>query len=589
MKNELLEALKKAASAAGVEVSSASAVNIDFPESLEHGDFTTNVAMVNAKKLSISPRALAEKIVAEFEKTKPASVEAVNIAGPGFINFKIKDEVFAKEVLNPAKAAKATKDARKKPAKILIEHTDPNTFKPFHIGHLMANAIGESLSRLVSFSGADVTRICYPSDIGLHIAKSIWAIKKCERGASAATDIPADTAPVIERTAFLGKMYAEGTATYEADPQAKKEIDALNVAIYEKSDKAANIWYEKGRKWSLEHFELLYKRLGTQFDEYIYESEVAPIGKSIVEKFLDKGIFEKSEGAVVFPGEKYGLHTRVFISAIGLPTYEAKDIGLNVTKFQKHPEAEKSIIITANEQNDYFRVLIKALSCIDENVGAKTKHIGHGMLRLPSGKMSSRTGKVITAETLIDDIKALVVQKIADRKFTPAEADEVADMVAIAAIKYTILRQAIGGDVIFDSAASISFEGDSGPYLQYAAVRAGAILQKAADEGIGTANAVGAADGKNVATKLPEKVGDLEKLITRFSVVAERACTEYAPQHIAGYLISLASTFNSFYASQMIVDKKNPLSPYYVAVTKAFRQTMIDGLDLLGIKVPKRM
>jgi len=171
----------------------------------------------------------------------------------------------------------------------------------------------------------------------------------------------------------------------------------------------------------------------------------------------------------------------------------------------------------------------------------------------------------------------MVTEKIADRKFSPEEAGEVADMVAIGAIKYTILRQAIGGDVVFDSAAAISFEGDSGPYLQYAAVRAGAILQKATDEGIDS----------NI--QLPTKVGELEKLLTRFPVVAERACAEYAPQNIANYLINLASTFNSFYASQIIVSKKDPLSPYYVAVTKAFRQTMIDGLELLGIKVPKRM
>ncbi len=582
MKNELIGALKTAASAAGVEASLIGAITLDFPDNTEHGDFTTNVAMVNAKKLAMNPRALAEKIVSEFEKVKPTIIKEVSIAGPGFINFKIKDEVFAKEVLAVSSEAskKVAKSAKNNSANILIEHTDPNTFKPFHIGHLMANAIGESLSRLVKHSGADVTRICYPSDIGLHIAKSIWAIRKCEN--ESPKSIPTDKASVIDRTAFLGKMYAEGTAAYDADPQAKKEIDALNVAIYEKSDKAANAWYEKGRKWSLEHFELLYKRLGTQFDEYIYESEVAPIGKSIVEKFLAKGVFEKSEGAVVFPGEKHGLHTRVFISSIGLPTYEAKDIGLNITKFEKHPKTEKSIIITASEQNDYFKVLIKALTCIDENVGTKTKHIGHGMLRFASGKMSSRTGKVITAETLIDDIKALVVQKIADRKFSPAEADEVADMVAIGAIKYTILRQAIGGDVIFDSTASISFEGDSGPYLQYAAVRAGAILQKAIEEGIEIA-------GDNAGIKLPAKVGELEKLLTRFPVIAERACTEYAPQNIANYLINLASTFNSFYASQIIVNKKDPLSPYYVAVTKAFRQTMVDGLDLLGIKVPKRM
>jgi arginyl-tRNA synthetase len=270
-----------------------------------------------------------------------------------------------------------------------------------------------------------------------------------------------------------------------------------------------------------------------------------------------------------------------------LPTYEAKEMGLNTTKFKRYPDTCRSIVVTANEQNEYFKVVIKALSLIDSNVGAKTMHIGHGMMRFQSGKMSSRTGNVITAEALIDDMKKLVIEKIAShdasaKEFSPEETDDISDQVAIAAIKYTILRQAIGGDVIFDSAKSISFEGDSGPYLQYSAVRAGAVLEKAKKEGIDIAN-------KSAKIALPEKAGLLEKLIIRFPDIVARARAEYAPQHVATYLINFAGAFNSFYANETIVDAKDSLSPYRIALTDAFLKAMTNGLWLLGIKVPKKM
>jgi arginyl-tRNA synthetase len=638
MREQLIEALKKAVSGLGIEDA---AIALEYPENLEHGDFSANLALAESKRLKISPRALAEKIVSEFKKEIEAGgadfIESVSIAGPGFINFKVKDKVLAEKIVELAAAdSKASRTESNAGQKIMVEYTDPNTFKPFHIGHLMSNAIGESLSRLIEFSGVEVTRLCYPADIGLHIAKSVWALQKN------LDKMPHDGAPIAERTAFLGKMYVEGTAAYEADPAAKDDIDALNKVLYERSSKDVNALYEKGRKWSLDHFESLYELLGTKFDGMIFESEMAPVGLDIVREFAKKGVFEESDGAIVFKGEKYGLHTRVFINSYGLPTYEAKEMGLNTTKFERYPGLAQSIIVTANEQNEYFKVVIKALVEIDANVGSKTKHIGHGMMRFQSGKMSSRTGNVVTAEALIAEIKAMVMEKMAGREFSADEAGEVSDMVAIAAIKYTILRQGIGGDVIFDSAKSISFEGDSGPYLQYSAVRAQSVLIKAEgaelsrgrgenvvvipasrseakaqvgiqghasktldprfrgdDTEVRTIGTDAISDrGKHprrfrssvpAAFQLPETVGLLEKLIIRFPDIAERARQEYAPQHIANYLINLAGAFNAFYGTSVIVDAKEPLSPYRIELTKAFLKTMTEGLWLLGIKVPRRM
>lgn len=584
LKEKLLERLKEVSKPLGI---STETIKLDYPENPEHGDFSSNLALINAKKLGLAPKVLAEKVLAGFGKVGDSGgkfgldfLEAIEIAGAGFVNFKIKDRILAREAL----VSKEVCPAEGSKGEVLIEYTDPNTFKVFHIGHLMSNSIGESLSRLIESSGTKVVRICYPSDIGLHIAKALWAIQR------RVGDLPEDTAPIQTRTEFLGKMYVKGTKAYDEDATAKIEIDALNKVIYERSDSVVNVLYDKGRRWSLEHFDQLYKILGTHFDETIYESEMAPVGLEIAKSFLQRGIFESSDGATVFKGENYGLHTRVFINSHGIPTYEAKDLGLNVTKFRRHPSAKQSIVITASEQNEYFKVLKKAISLTDEVNGEKTLHIGHGMMRFASGKMSSRTGNVITAETLLEEIKVMVREKISSRDFSPIEVEEISEVVAVGAIKYTILRSSIGGDIIFDSSASISFEGDSGPYLQYSAVRAASILAKADSLRIGHVapdSAPGSAD--QMSSALPEKVGSLERLLTRFSDTVDRARDEYAPQIISGYLINLAGAFNSFYASQTILDPQNPLADYYVSLTRAFSVVMREGLKLLGIKVPKKM
>jgi len=576
MKDEILEHLTKAVIDAGIKADS---IALEYPENSNHGDLSANVALINAKRLGVKPQKLAEEIILNFKKDMPDSVESVIVAGHGFINFKSKEKIFIKQIIDIANGdgeygwSKA--DTGKK---IMVEYTDPNPFKIFHIGHLMSNAIGESISRMIEGSGAKVIRACYQGDVGLHVAKTIWAILKEQKGNSKKEQ--ADIS-VTGKVKWLGEMYIEGTK-HDDDSVAQKEIIEINKKIFDRSDKEINSIYDAGRKWSLEYFDLIYKRLGTNFDKFFFESEVDEEGIKIVSAFLAKGVFVKSDGAVVFKGEDRGLHTRVFVTSQGLPTYETKELGLNTEKFKLYPDLSQSVIVTANEQNDYFKVLLKAFEEIDPAIAEKTLHMSHGIMRFASGKMSSRKGNIVSAESLIDEIKDMVKEKMSGRELSSAQVDEISDQVAIAAIKYTILRQAIGGDVIFDSAKSISFEGDSGPYLQYSAVRAQAVLEKAEKEGVKAA--------KNSAkATLPEKAGLLEKLITRFPDIVARARAEYAPQHIAGYLINLAGAFNSFYGNQTIVDVKDPLSPYYVALTKSFRTTMTNGLWLLGIKVPEKM
>ncbi len=550
LKKALIQAIEKQ----GIENPT---TNLEHPEDNTFGDFSTNIALAYSKQLKVSPKVLAEKIVEDLKDQKIENVIGIEIAGPGFINFKVSDEYFAQEIMKVSKDLENFgKISTDKGKKVMVEYTDPNPFKIFHIGHLMANTIGESISRIVEFSGAEVIRACYQGDVGLHVAKTVWAVLK-------------DGTKEVSMK-YLGDMYVFGTEKYETDEIAKTEIIEINKKIFDKSDKKINVIYDSGKKISFEYFDEMYAKLGTKFYIFFLESEVADDGIKIVKEFLKKGIFEISEGATIFPGEKYGEHTRVFLNSQGLPTYEAKELGLTQKKFELYPELSESIVVTANEQNAYFKVILSAVKVIFPDIASKMRHISHGLLRPASGKMSSRKGNVVSADDLIGEFESLVEEKLKDRDFEKQEHDEIRRSVAIAGLKYTVLRQAIGGDIIYDPTKAISFEGDSGPYLQYACVRAQTILSKA-----------GEISGR---VKLPEKVEILEKLLLRFPEVVERARLEYAPHHIVTYLTELASAFNSYYANHKIIE-----SPYRLALTKVFAQTMKNGLWILGIKVPEKM
>jgi len=439
----------------------------------------------------------------------------------------------------------------------------------------MSNAIGESLSRIFQSQGAKIKRVCYQSDVGLAVAKAVWGIVKMQNN---------NYLKEGQYPKFLGMAYAFGSQMYEEDESVKKEIIDLNKKIFERSDKAINKFYDNGKKWSLEYFDELYKKLDTKFDYFILESQVSNLGKSIVEKGLVNGIFEKGlpaqageNGAIIFKGEQFGFHTRVFINSEGLPTYEAKDLGLAQLKYKKYAY-DQSVIVTGNEVNDYFKVMLCAMDKVLPKLAEKTKHIGHGMLRLPEGKMSSRTGKVITGESLIGKVEELVKEKIKDRELTEKEKKEIIENVAIGAIKYSILKQSIGSDIIYDLDKSISFDGDSGPYLQYAYTRASSILRKAEEEKI-----------KPSFKIIPQEITQLEKKISYFNEVVLLASQKYEPHYVLTYLTELVSEFNNYYTKNKIVEKSDKYSPYKIALTKAFGIVMKNGMWMLGIKTLDRM
>lgn len=565
MKEKLEILVREALSVLDIQ---ADAVLIEYPADFSHGDFATNTALLYAKAAGLSPRELAANLVNEMMRVLPEEVEAIEVAGPGFINFRLSDKYFS-DALVGAIEQKGNWGYNEilKGKKIIVEYTDPNPFKEFHIGHLMSNAIGEAIARLVAADGAEVKRACYQGDVGMHVAKAIYGMRTMHADVHTIGD---KITPV-----FLGKAYAHGAQAFEESVEAKQKITEINKKVYSRADDEINAFYDTGRKASLGYFEEIYKKFGTKFDEYFFESNTAVFGKEIVLK--NPGIFEKGEGgAIVYKGdESKGLHTRVFINSEGLPTYEAKELGLAKIKYDTYPY-DISIVITGNEVNAYFRVLLDAMAKVFPDLAARTKHISHGMLRLPTGKMSSRTGNVITAMSLIDEVKEKAFEKIDNDTFSKTEKDEIAEQVAIGAIKYSILRQASGKDIIFDFDQSLSFEGDSGPYLQYTHTRTQSLLAKANDK---KADALSKHAGTNT----------LHKYILRFPDVVVRASGEgYEPHLIATYLIELAREFNAFYGNTIILDGA-PDESYKLALVKATAQTLKNGLHLLGIPTPERM
>ncbi len=538
---------------------------LEHPTELAHGDYAANVAMVLAKQVGKNPRELAEQIVAELKNVQHPVLHKITkteVAGAGFINFYLTPEFFAEEIVGVIKAGDDFgKNKTLAGQKIIIEHTQPNPFKEFHIGHLMNNAIGEALARLIRANGAEVKTASYHGDVGLHVAKTIWGMKQ-----SGKKDFT---------VAELGQCYADGSRAYEENEEIKTEIVEINKKVYTRADDEINNLYDLGRQISLDYFQTLEEKLGSNFDFNFYESESGLIGKELVEQNIGK-VFVESEGATVFKGEDFGLHTRVFLNKEKLPTYEAKELGLAKIKTDKFPGFNLSLTITASEQDAFFKVVEVAIGKVFPELDGKLKHLSHGMLRLPTGKMSSRTGDVITAESMIEEVT----------KRLPEPMEEV----AIGAIKFSILKQAIGKDIIFDIDKSISFEGDSGPYLQYTYVRTKSIIEKAAEAGINVRSVRSLTSGDFGSETSNREVSVVEKLVYRLPEVIEKAAKEYAPQHIVTYLLELASAYNSYYSANKIIDTDNKeASAYRITLTAAVNQAIKNGLTVLGIPVPERM
>ncbi len=668
-----------------------------------HGEYSTNVALRIAGRMKKPAMNVAQEIADAIKKQsgsratgksgKPdqnteqkdqtvsgaladvdilQAIDRVETAAPGFVNFFLSEaslitsmhEVLEKKeaygtVMRGAISHQRSVISRERQedvdglSRIVVEFTDPNPFKEFHIGHLYSNSVGESLSRLLESQGHSVRRVCYQGDVGLHVAKTLWGILRAispdilsvtlEQAQAKLKNL--ESLPLSARIHELGQAYAAGAAAYEDESAAGREaaevMKQLNRLIFiagqeigKKSGftpvvdygknaeidkgllRVVSAIYEKGRAWSLAYFETIYQRLGTRFDAYYFESQVGEVGVGLVGEFLKKGIFEESDGAVIYKGEKKGLHTRVFLNKLGLPTYEAKELGLAPTKDKDWPY-DRSLIVTGNEINEYFKVLLAALADVNPDLAAKTRHIGHGMVRKSDGsKMSSRSGQVLTGEGLLDEVKQSIYT-ILDTSVSPLKVrplkDEIAEAGAVAAVKYSLLRVSLPSDVSFDIETSISFDGDSGPYLLYTYARAKSVLRKAGEEEEGGRGDKGGRGGTGVtgATSQTSATSDtsdtsdtflnpvehaLARLLLFFPDITAEAARTLSPSLLCNYLFKLAQAFNGFYQKHTILGEAENQSSVVsrqssvrLQITAATAHVLARGLYLLGIRTVERM
>jgi arginyl-tRNA synthetase len=543
---------------------------VERPSSASFGDYATNAALAAAKLLNKNPRELADSLAhLLIEELGKDIASHVAVAGPGFVNITLAREAVDLAVAEAdAKGeewGKPVSSKQKAVSRVIVEYSNPNAFKEMHIGHLVGTVVGEAVARLIENAGATLARDTFGGDIGPNVAKALWGLRKNS---------------ISEPTTAgeIGLAYTEGSNAYETSPEAKppsaqgsggarEEIDALNQAIYAGTDRELMELWRKGRDVSMEEFRRIWNLLGTHFDFEFFDSDTTEIGMRVVRDGLNKGIFEKSDGAIIYNGEKKGVHTMVFITSHDTPTYEAKDIGLAFLKEERWP-SDKSIVVTGNEQTGRFKTILAALADVAPLLAAKTTHLATGFLKLASGKMSSREGNVITANDFIRS----VIEKASEKNADPL----IAEQVALGAIKYMILRQAPGSDIIFDEEKSLSLEGDSGPYLQYALVRAKSVLEKSK-----------LLPSSAKATKGESAITPLERLILHFPEVVARAASELAPNLLVNYLTELAGEWNSFYAKERIIG--GDFEAHKLLVARAFVQTMTNGLTLLGIPAPARM
>jgi arginyl-tRNA synthetase len=526
----------------------------------QFGDYATNVALQLAQQVDEKPRDIAEALATKLSEKLAGKVPGISVAGPGFLNLRVSDQVLLAGLL--------TKPAQTLAGKTVVaEYSDPNPFKVLHAGHLYTSVVGDAVANLLEAAGGNVHRVNYGGDVGLHVGKTLWAILQALGG-----EEPEKLAaiPEAERPDWLAARYVEGTDAYEDNEAAKAAIISLNKQVYQMhaaNDHASPLAqiYWTCRQWSYDYFDSFYARIGSHFEKYYPESQVADIGLAIVREQLAKGVYEESDGAVVFKGETYGMHTRVFINSQGLPTYEAKEVGVMMAKWDDY-HFDKSVIITGNDIVDYMRVVLKSIEQFQPELVTATAHLPHGNVKLAGGvKMSSRKGNILRAVDVLDAASEASQQLI-------GHADEPA---VLGAVKYAFLKQRIGGDIIYDPKESVSLEGNSGPYLQYAHARARSILAKASLEDDVTIHDLGK-DERSLVRKIGE-----------YSEVVDRAVTELMPHHVCTYLYELAQTFNRFYENNRVVGSDR--QGIRLRLVEAYAETLKNGLALLGMSAPEKM
>lgn len=550
-------------------------VELTRPEAA-FGDYATNVALQLAGKLvsppAGGPREIAEKIAEKLKQND--NFEKVEVAGPGFINIWLSDQHLFEISQNVMSLNQPLTGKN-----IVFEYSDPNPFKVLHAGHLYQTIVGDAIANMLEVAGAKVHRVNFGGDVGLHVGKTMWAILDTLSNSSGdemkayENLLEVSKKSLDDRTTWLSVQYVKGNEAYETNEESKTKIIAINKKVYHihaVNDHETNFAkiYWTTRQWSYDYFDAFYASIGSGFEKYYPESLTAPIGLKTVQEQLKNGVYEESDGAIVFKGEPYGLHTRVFINSECLPTYEAKDVGLTMAKWQDY-HFDQTIIITGNDILEYMKVVLKSIEQFEPELVKRTAHFTHGQVKLAGGtKMSSRKGNILRAQDVLD------VAAEAGKNLSM----DVNEDIVLGAVKYAFIKQTMGPDIIYNPEESISIHGNSGPYLQYALVRARAVLRKipTTQDGI-----------LKITDGLDEFERNLARQLSGYPEAFGAALHDYSPHHIANYLYELAQEFNRFYENSRVAG--DPRETLRVQLVKTYEIVLANGLTLLGIPTPDKM
>jgi len=538
---------------------------LEIPPSSDLGDYSFPCFSL-ARVLKENPT----KIALEIKKKISSSdfVDSVQAVGP-YVNFFLNKEKMAKDIIKEISAKKEKFGSSKlsKTEKTMIEFSQANTHKAFHVGHIRGTSIGESLARILEFSGEKVIRANYQGDTGMHVAKWIWCYKKYHSREKLEKD-----------ESWIASIYIDAVKKLAQNEKLQEEVDVINRKLSEGKDKILNALWKKTRKLSLDSFEKIYKELNTHFNKYFFESELEKKGKSIVNELLKKKIAEISDGAVIVDLKKYNLGVWVLLRKDGTVLYSAKDLALAKKKFDEF-KISKSVYVVGAAQSLHMSQLFKTLELMKFKAAKNCMYVPVTEVRLPTGKMSSRTGENILYSNFMDEITSYSAKEIKKRfPFLPKEElQKRALKISIAAIKYSMLKQNTNKVLIFSKEDALNFEGDSGAYILYSYARASSILKKTNKQ----------KKQFNIEKKLENSEFELVKKLLQFKDAAASAYKNMNPSVIANYSYQLSQLFNEFYHSCPVINSDN--ESFRLALVSSFRQVLKNSLSLLGIETIEQM
>ncbi len=517
---------------------------------------------------------IAGKVNAEIVSGKKLIGHAQN-AGP-YVNFFVDKPELAKDVISRAASEKAEFGRAGRTGRtMMVEYFHANTHKAVHIGHVRNICLGESICRILEFTGNKIVRVNYQGDIGPHVAKCLWGILNLKDKIG--------EAPKQNRLRWLGNVYVQSNTLVEGNETLEAEVKQLLLKIYD-GDKDLNRLWKETRQWCLGEFDEMYKEFGVKYNELYFETELQCSARDIARQLLKDRIAIESEGAIVMDLKPYNLSVFVLLTKDGTALYSSKDIALARKKLSKY-SLDRSIHVVGREQELHFRQLFKTLSLMGEKekqFAEKSLHLIYGLVMLPSGKMSSRAGSVVFYDDLRRELIELATEEVRKRHsdWADEKVSSAAKKIAFAALKFGMINRDNERELVFDWEQALKLEGETGPYLQYAYARICSLFRKH-----------GKSLPRNVDFALlsaPVEV-KLIKLIKWFPSVVAQAAEQLKPAILSRYLLDLAQAFSGFYNDYPILNAEPNVVDARLALSSAVKQVLENGLRLLAMDILEEM